>query len=196
MIFIPSPMAEPTVYCFDWTGASQITGSQNPFDCGRLRETLMTLEQLCWLATLAYGIHIVEEYLLDWRSWVRWVSGVEITSGFFWGMNGLVLVLGAVCAAVADRFPMLALAYPALMLINATFFHVSAMVLSGRFSPGLITAVLIFYPFGLWCFRNAQADGVLTASVFVGAFGLGAIFMAVPIVLIRAREARRSRRYF
>jgi hypothetical protein len=155
----------------------------------------MTLAQLCWLATAAYGLHIAEEYVLNWRDWARSVSGVAVTRGFFFGMNALVIVLGMISAAVADRLPTVALAFPALMLINATFFHVGAFLWTrGRFSPGLITAVLLFYPLGIWCFKSAKDAGLLTGARLVGSLGLGAMLMATPIVLLRARAMARSRK--
>ena len=152
----------------------------------------MALERLCWLAIVACGIHVVEEYLLDWRGWVRSLSGVYVSSGFFFAMNALAMVVGAACAAVANRLPMLALAIPALMLINATFFHVGAFLWTrGRFSPGLITAITLFYPMGIWCFKSAHDAGILTASRLFGSFALGALFMATPLFLWRAGNSRR-----
>jgi hypothetical protein len=155
----------------------------------------MTLEQLCWLATAAYGLHIAEEYLLNWRGWARSISGVDVKGSIFFVMNALVILLGIVCAELAGRLPTLALAFPALMLINATFFHAGAFLWTrGQFSPGLITAVLLFYPIGIWCFKSARDAGVLTAASFVGAFVLGAIFMVTPIVLLRTGEKALSRK--
>jgi uncharacterized protein with HXXEE motif len=155
----------------------------------------MALEQLCWLATVAYGIHIFEEYLLNWRDWARSISGVSVTSGFFFGMNALVIVLGMTCAELADRLPTLALSFPALMLINATFFHVGALLWTrARFSPGLITALLLFYPMGIWCFKSGQDAGLLTVARLLESFALGAMFMVTPIVLLRAREIVQSRK--
>jgi len=147
----------------------------------------MSLEQLCWLATAAYGIHIAEEYLLGWRDWVHSISGVNVRSGFFFAMNALALVVGMACAAMAGRLPVVALAFPALMLINATFFHVGAFLWTrGRFSPGLITAISLFYPMGIWCFKSAYDMGVLTAARVAGAFVLGAILMAAPMLMFKA----------
>jgi hypothetical protein len=73
----------------------------------------------------------------------------------FYVTHALVIVLGAVAAELAATQPMLALAFPAVMLINATFFHVGPFLTTrGRFSPGLITAVVLFYPIGIACFRR------------------------------------------
>jgi|SRR5271165_5472502 len=149
----------------------------------------MSLEQLCWLATAAYGIHIAEEYLLHWREWAHSISGVEVSRGYFWLMNSLVIVLGAVCATLAPTHPAIALAFPALMLINATFFHVGAFLWTrGRFSPGILTAVLLFYPIGIGCFKSASGAGLLTAGSVAESFGIAALLMAAPLLLLRARK--------
>src|ERR1035441_2124837 len=115
---------------------------------------IMTLDQACWLGTAAYGAHILEELALDWRGWVRSVTGISVDWSLFYVGNAMVILLGVVCAEVARTVPMIALALPALMLINATFFHVLPFIwMRGRFSPGLITAVLLFYPIGILCYR-------------------------------------------
>ena len=148
----------------------------------------MALDRLLWLATAAYGIHIAEEYALNWRDWARSLSGVEVEWDFFFLTNALVIVIGVVCAEVARTFPVIALAFPALMLINATFFHVGAFFWTrGRFSPGLITAVLFFYPMGIWCFKAANDAGWMTPARWFGSFALGALLMATPILLLKAR---------
>ena len=133
----------------------------------------MALGHLCWLATAAYGIHIAEEYLLGWRDWVRSISGVYVSRGLFFAMNALTIVLGVVCAEMAGRLPVVGLAFPALMLINATFFHLGAFVWTrGRFSPGLISAILLFYPMGIWCFKSAYDAGELTVVRLAWSFAL------------------------
>ncbi len=148
----------------------------------------MALDQLCWLATAAYGIHIAEEYALNWRDWARSLSKVQVEWDFFLLTNALVILLGVVCAEVADRLPMIALALPALMLINATVFHVGTFLWKrGRFSPGLVTAVLLFYPLGVLCFKSASDAGVLTPARWFGSFALGTLLMATPLLLLKAK---------
>ena len=74
------------------------------------------------------------------------------------------------------------------MLINASFFHVLPFLATkGRFSPGLGTAVLLFYPVALWCFYGAYLDGVLSLFRLTAAFILGAALMASPIVMLKLR---------
>ena len=155
----------------------------------------MALQPLCWLAIVACGIHIVEEYLLDWPGWVASISGVSISTGFFLGMNGLVMLLGIACATVANTLPGVGLAIPALMLINATFFHVGAVLWTrGRFSPGLITAVTLFYPIGILCFKSAYDARLLTVANLIVAFALGGTVMIAPLTLLAAGRLKRAHR--
>jgi hypothetical protein len=149
----------------------------------------MSLTDLSWLAVAAYGLHILEEYTFDWRNWARNVLTLPVEWDHFYVTNALVIVLGVAAAGLAATQPMLALAFPAVMLINATFFHVGPfLVTRGRFSPGLITAVALFYPIGIACFRRAAADAHLDAGTLAGALLLGALLMAAPVIMLKLKD--------
>ena len=149
----------------------------------------MSLTDLLWLATAAYGLHILEEYQLNWRDWARGVLGLAAEWNGFYVVNALVVVLGIVGANLARHHPGIALAFPALMLINATFFHVLPFALTrGRFSPGLITAVVLFYPIGVACYWRASHGGTLRTRALVGSLVLGALLMAAPVVLLKIKN--------
>ena len=153
----------------------------------------MSLTDLVWLATGAYAVHILEEYELNWRDWARAVIGLPVEWNDFYVVNAVAIIAGIVAANLAGHTPMLGLAFPALMLINATFFHVAPVLWTrGRFSPGLFTAILLFYPIGIACYWRAAADGNLNTRTIVGSLVLGALLMASPIVLLRIK----GRRYF
>jgi hypothetical protein len=149
----------------------------------------MSLTDLLWLAIAAYGLHILEEYQLNWRDWARGVLGLPAEWNGFYVVNALVVVLGIVGANLARHHPGIALAFPALMLINATFFHVLPFALTrGRFSPGLITAVVLFYPIGVACYWRASHGGTLRTRALVGSLVLGALLMAAPVVLLKIKN--------
>jgi len=149
----------------------------------------MTHEYILWIAMLVYGLKTIEEYLLDWRSWAVAVLKFDMTWSIFALMNGAVITLGVSCAAVGWSLPAYALVLPALMLINATFFHLLPFLRSrGRFSPGLITAVLLFYPIAAWAYYGAHLDGVLTGETVAVSFILAATLQAFPIILLRLRR--------
>jgi hypothetical protein len=147
------------------------------------------LSALLWLCVAAYTLHILEEFVFDWRNWARNVLRLPAQWADFYITNAVVIVLGIVAAQIAPAWPAVALGFPALMLINATFFHVAPFLWTrGRFSPGLITALLLFFPLGLGTIISAHPDTATLAA----AFAVGALLMATPIVFLKLK----GRRYF
>ena len=152
----------------------------------------MPLADLLWLCVAAYGLHVLEEFQFDWRNWARAVIKLPVEWTDFYIVNALVIVLGVVAANLV-RQPALALAFPALMLINALFFHVLPMIRThGRYSPGVFTAVLLFFPLGIACYHRALSAGLVGWPGVVLSFIIGALLMASPIVLLQLK----SRTYF
>ena len=148
----------------------------------------MDLSHWLWLATAAYGVHALEEFMLDWRDWARAVIGLPVEWADFYVVNFLVIVLGIVAANLAGAAPWVALSFPALMLINAVFFHILPIIrMRGRFSPGAFTAVVLFLPIGVQCYRVAADAGVLNAGSVAGSLILGAALMASPIVFLKLK---------
>ena len=154
---------------------------------------MITLDQLCWIATAAYAVHALEEYIFNWKAWARHALRLSVDWPTFYLANSVVIVLGVVSAQIAPQAPVLALCFPALLLINATFFHVlPVLVMKGRFSPGLFTALLLFYPIGILCYHAVFQTGLLTGPALLGSFLGGALLMAMPLVFLKLK----SRRYF
>ena len=138
-----------------------------------------------WLCLAAYGVHILEEFVFDWRNWAHNVLHLPAQWNDFYIANALVIVLGVAAAEIAPVWPVVALGFPALMLINATFFHVAPFAWTrGRFSPGLITAVLLFFPLGIYSVRVTGVEGLTLVLAFV----VGATLMATPIVFLKLKE--------
>lgn len=149
----------------------------------------MSLQTWIWLATACYAIHMLEEYEFDWRNWARAVIRLPVEWSDFYITNAIVVVLGIAAANIATELPWLALTFPALMLINATFFHVLPMVVTrGRYSPGVFTAVVLFYPVGVACYCAAGRVGALTTAHVAGSAMIGALLMASPIVLLHLKS--------
>jgi hypothetical protein len=148
----------------------------------------MTHEVWLWIALAAYGIHVLEEFMFDWKNWANRVLGLPVDWPGFYVTNALVVVLGVVAAEVGWRLPGVSLAFAALMLINGLFFHVVPFAVTRKFSPGLITAVILFFPLGGWLFYAAHLDGVLDAGAVVMAFVLGAALMATPVAMLKVRD--------
>ena len=143
----------------------------------------MTHEHVLWIATAAYGFHMVEETVYNWHGWVRRVLKLQAEWSEFYMVNGVVFVLGLSCAMVGWRLPAFALAFPAFMLVNAILFHILPTIVTRIFSPGVITAVVLFLPVGTWAYWGALRDGVLDTAAIVVSGVLGFILMLFPIVL-------------
>ena len=148
----------------------------------------MNHEIWLWVATAAYGLHALEEFMLDWKTWANKVLKLPVDWPTFYVVNALVVVLGIIAAEIGWRLPALSLAFPALMLINAVFFHILPFVVKKKFSPGLISAVCLFLPLGSWLFYGANRDGVLTTTTAIIAVALGAGLMAYPIILLKLKD--------
>jgi hypothetical protein len=148
----------------------------------------MNHEIWLWVATAAYGLHALEEFMLDWKDWANNVLKLPVDWPIFYVVNALVVVLGIIAAEIGWGLPAVSLAFPALMLINAVFFHILPFVAKKKFSPGLISAVILFLPIGTWLFYGAEEDGVLSTMTVVGAFVLGAGLMAYPIILLKVKD--------
>lgn len=139
---------------------------------------------------MAYGIHVLEEYELNWRDWARFVLKLPVDWGSFYLVNSLVVVLGVCCAMVGWQQPWFALGLPALMLINATFFHVLPTIVTRVYSPGVATAVVLFYPVAGWAYYGARLDGVLSTQSGILSVLFGAALMATPIVLLKVKNRK------
>lgn len=143
------------------------------------------LQIMLWLCVGAYGAHVLEEFVFDWRNWAQQVLHLPARWDDFYITNCLVVVVGIVVVEIAPEYPAVALGFPALMLINATCMHVFPFILKrGRFSPGLITAVLLFWPLGVYTMLAAE----LNARVVITAFAVGAALLATPIGFIVLKQ--------
>lgn len=143
------------------------------------------LQIMLWLCVAAYGAHVLEEFVFDWRSWSQQVLHLPTRWDDFYITNCLVIVVAIVAAMIAPEYPAVALGFPALMLINGTLMHIFPFLLKrGRFSPGLITSVTMFLPIGIGTMMAAE----LNARVLVTAFAVGATLLATPISFVLLRQ--------
>ena len=140
-----------------------------------------------WLMLFAYALHILEEHTLNWLGWARSTLKLDLNWTDFYVTNAIVVVVGICTAVIGWRLPEVSLTFPALALVNALLFHIGPTLVQRRFSPGTITAVLLFLPVGIWSYYGAYLDGALTIQIgVVSALG-GAVLMAYPIVLLRLK---------
>ncbi len=109
----------------------------------------MSLTVLAWLAVAAYALHVVEEHMLGWFDWARKTMNISMTWEQYVITEVAILILGITAAMLAGSSigPILAVAFATLLFINVVVFHIIPMLTnSGRFSPGVITGIVLFLP--------------------------------------------------
>lgn len=145
----------------------------------------MSLSILVWLAVGAYALHIIEEHVLDWFGWARKTMNLNMEWDTYVTVEATFLVLGIVAAMSASAMPMVGLAFIVLLVINVTVFHLLPMAMAGgRFSPGTISGVLLFYPIG-WL---ALTSGSATATNLSWAVVIGAVVILWPMLLLQLKR--------
>jgi hypothetical protein len=107
---------------------------------------------LLWLFPAAFAAHVVEESLAGetFPVWLARVAGEPLPFGAFLVINlvGVIVVAGAVGAATRrESAGWLAVAIATLVSLNALL-HLAGTVVTAAYSPGLITAVVLYAPLG------------------------------------------------
>ncbi len=57
-------------------------------------------EYILWIATIAYGVHMMEETIYDWHGWVRRVLKLQAEWSEFYLVNAIVIVFGVPSAMI------------------------------------------------------------------------------------------------
>jgi len=138
-----------------------------------------------WICLLAYGLHVIEEYDLGWQPWAVQVLGLPVTWGDFFITNGFgVMPLGLVAGSLGWSVPAASLLLPGVMLVNASVFHILPSVRSAAYSPGLISALLLFLPLGGWCMVTALLHHKDSLKLVTP---LSVLLMAFPVVMLKLK---------
>lgn len=134
------------------------------------------------LMPAAFAVHIAEEYGTGFPAWVSAQFGSPMTGAGFLVNNALFMVIlaGLTLWAVlrpsfASRF--LLLSWASGNLFWNFVFHLVTTALFDRLSPGLVTAVLLYYPLSLLVAVAAWRERVLPVPALLGAAAIGAGLM-------------------
>ena len=105
-----------------------------------------------WLFPATYLVHIAEEYAAGegFPAWLSRVAGIVFTPGQFFVLNAafwLAMVSAVALARSWARGSVLLVALGTLVLLN-TVLHTGGTLYSGTYSPGLLSAVLLWLPLG------------------------------------------------
>ena len=129
-----------------------------------------------WFVVMVLGLHFLEEFALDIRTWLEGVLAVPVTWEQCHLVNAAVTLMAIGGAVIGWRRPELSLIMPAIVIVNAFFFHLGFSIIWRSYSPGTLSALLLFVPAGAWAFIGAHRDGVLTnRAIYVSV--AGAVFV-------------------
>ena len=137
----------------------------------------------------AFAAHVAEELLAGegFRHWFGRIGGGTLSLRAFLTINvvGFAVVLtGAVFATRRDTAGWLAIALATLFSANALL-HLLGTMLTGAYSPGLITGVVLYVPIGSLVLLRAapQADQrALTTGTVAGLAAQAAVFATALLV--------------
>lgn len=146
------------------------------------------------LAPVIFVCHFLEEG----PGFVEWFNAHVargITEPLFWQVNltGLAITVAVVALEWVSPSPFSAVALVAwfsfLMLANAAL-HVVGALYDRAYVPGLVTAVVLYLPFGVWLLRRIVQSRRLHGITVATAAVLGALPMLVHGYLIIFRGSR------
>jgi len=139
---------------------------------------------LTWAGTFVYLVHQFEEHGIDatdhayaFRGFLCAAVGFPdpnacpVPLSFITVVNvAAVWFVGPLSALLAPRWPAIGLSFFAIPAINL-FAHAGPAVLSGRYNPGLVTALVLFLPLCLIAFAAAVTRyGLGLRSIFATLF--------------------------
>jgi len=125
------------------------------------------------LAPPIFIVHFLEES----PGFVEWFNSHVargITPSLFWTVNltALFITLAVVAFEWFSRTPLslgVALAWLGFLMFANAAFHVAGAFVDKRYVPGLVTAVLLYFPYYLWLFVRALKSGRVTAAALLTA---------------------------
>jgi hypothetical protein len=104
-------------------------------------------------------VHILEELAADFPGWLQRISGAAFGSGQFLVLNAAIWLV--MCAAVLMAYsrPKAVWLVPALGSVVAAnaMLHLGGSLLSASYSPGAVSAGLLWLPLGVLTLRRAWA---------------------------------------
>jgi hypothetical protein len=134
--------------------------------------------RLIWLVPAAYALHVCEEYAAGFPAWMTQTVGGPMTTTTFLAYNGVFIVLLATLTAWASvsrraLAAFLVLAWASGQMFWNFVFHLAMTVAYDRYSPGLVSAVLLYWPLSLLVWRSAWREGVVSRGRLAVAIAIG-----------------------
>lgn len=133
--------------------------------------TLPQFRKIIWLLPAAYFLHIIEEYVGGFPAWVTHdVHGSFDDTDFAVNNFALMLILlTLVYVNFRDSTPLRAVLLAVFASANVfwdSLFHLFMTPILDRYSPGLVTSMLLYYPICILVGTIIIKDKILTPRQF------------------------------
>jgi hypothetical protein len=148
----------------------------------------VTFRRLVLVAPVVYGLHILEEAprFVTWtRLYPSWFTPT-LSNSVFAVTNAvyMVLVIIAVTLCAYRSAVTLGLAVVAFLFSNALF-HIGFTIVSGVYSPGTVTAILLYLPLTFASVDCARREGLLSRRRVLTALVLGVVVANAPLRIMQ-----------
>ena len=132
-----------------------------------------------WLPLGAVLLHLVEEFLwpggfAEWYRWYRPERAASVTTAFLVRINVLFVVMALIPAAMGFRPYGVAfwLVVASIAAANGLF-HVWATIRTRRYSPGVVTGVILYLPLAVFGFIYFWRAGLASVPLIAQAALVG-----------------------
>lgn len=152
-------------------------------------------EWLTWTPLAAASLHIFEEFAWPggFRSWYRDYRpeiASSLSTTWLIGINALLL---ATCELIAylgftPRGAALFLTVIALLFGNAIF-HLRATIRMRRYSPGVVTGVVLYVPLAIFGYFAVLDAGLATVQTAIVSAAMGSSYQFISVANHRRRVA-------
>lgn len=146
----------------------------------------MKFERFLWAMPAAYALHILEEYGTGFPAWMSQHMHASMDNPGFVANNALFMAILVSLAFWASRSRSALAAFAFLGWASGNLFwnfifHLVTTVIADSYSPGLVTAALLYYPISIWAAVLAIRSRRLGMAGVAGAFAVGAALMLFVI---------------
>ncbi len=141
-------------------------------------------------------IHMGEEYFypggfLDFMKRLNPGFASQATPTLAVVINGLQMLLCIAALIVGERNLVFSLSMAGLLLVNGLM-HVGGSIRMEKYTPGLVTGVVLYLPLAVYAYFAFLNSGQLTLFEGVITVILGVLYQAVPIVYLALSAKRRA----
>jgi Protein of unknown function with HXXEE motif len=132
-----------------------------------------------WLPLGSVLLHMFEEFVwpggfAEWYRWYRPERSSSVTTGFLVRINALLVVMALIPGVMGFRQYGVAfwLVVASIAAANGAF-HLWATLKTRRYSPGVITGCLVYFPLAAFGFFYFWREGLASVALLVQAAVIG-----------------------